>query len=85
MQGVGFDVEAVIRNMIKLTGEPMFDDTFIFNQDQDKMMEMRGARSSDRDSGMPKRYTRESVSSGDQNKDTIMRMFAGQGAQPEAI
>jgi len=84
-QGVGFDVEAVIRNVRKLTGEPMFDETFIFNQDADKMMAAMGPPDASRDSGMPKRYTRESVSSGDQKQDTIMRMFSGQGQQPEAL
>lgn len=85
-EGVGFDVTEVIHNIGKLMGEPMFERSFIFNQDSDRMMAaIQAAGRQMSDSSGPKRYVRENVASGKQSRDTTMRMFGVGSGEVEVV
>lgn len=85
-QGMSIDVESVFRTIAKYKDLPELYDSMILNQDPEELAKLLGPRSGQTpmDSGMPKRYIRESVSDGSGEQQELMRMM-GRGGQEREV
>lgn len=84
-QGMSIDMESVFKTIAKYKDLPELYDAIILNQEPDELAKLLGPREGQTpiDSGMPKRYIRESVSDGAGEQQEIMRMMSQGGQERE--